>query len=315
MAEYINIKGQNIEVVASDPANPTLGQIWYNSTSNTLKGLVYAPAAFSTGGTPVNSKTAGGISTNGTQSAVTWAGGGPGGPNDQSTEQYDGTSWSVHPATIPYSVFSCGSAGTQTATLIMGGGPTPAGITMNQTAEFDGSSWTTSGNLNVGRRNVGGTGTQTAAVALGGGNPPVTAVENYNGTTWTNSGAYPTALYGIAGLGTQTAALALGGDPPISNKSNEYNGSTWSSEATMSNTRSFGGSFGTQNDGITTGGEPTGITTEGYNGTSWTTLSNNTSPYTNAYGTGDSTAGLIVNGPQSSEWNAAGPATKTITSS
>jgi hypothetical protein len=40
MAEYINIKGQNIEVVASDPANPTLGQIWYNSTSNTLKGEV-----------------------------------------------------------------------------------------------------------------------------------------------------------------------------------------------------------------------------------------------------------------------------------
>jgi hypothetical protein len=38
MAEYINIRGQNIEVVASDPANPTLGQIWYNSTSNTLKG-------------------------------------------------------------------------------------------------------------------------------------------------------------------------------------------------------------------------------------------------------------------------------------
>jgi hypothetical protein len=38
MAEYINIKGQNIEVVASDPANPTIGQIWYNSTSNTLKG-------------------------------------------------------------------------------------------------------------------------------------------------------------------------------------------------------------------------------------------------------------------------------------
>ena len=38
MAEYINIKGQNIEVVASDPANPTQGQIWYNTTSNTLKG-------------------------------------------------------------------------------------------------------------------------------------------------------------------------------------------------------------------------------------------------------------------------------------
>jgi hypothetical protein len=51
MAEYINIKGQNIEVVASDPANPTLGQIWYNSTSNTLKGGgVTTAGAWATGG-------------------------------------------------------------------------------------------------------------------------------------------------------------------------------------------------------------------------------------------------------------------------
>jgi hypothetical protein len=49
MAEYINIKGQNIEVVASDPANPTLGQIWYNSTSNTLKGEGYAAGSWATG--------------------------------------------------------------------------------------------------------------------------------------------------------------------------------------------------------------------------------------------------------------------------
>jgi hypothetical protein len=46
MAEYINIKGQNIEVVASDPANPTIGQIWYNSTSNTLKGQAFQPAGW-----------------------------------------------------------------------------------------------------------------------------------------------------------------------------------------------------------------------------------------------------------------------------
>jgi hypothetical protein len=50
MAEYINIKGQNIEVVASDPANPTLGQIWYNSTSNTLKGLAFQSDSWATGG-------------------------------------------------------------------------------------------------------------------------------------------------------------------------------------------------------------------------------------------------------------------------
>jgi hypothetical protein len=47
MAEYINIKGQNIEVVSSDPANSTIGQIWYNSTSNTLKSNAYLYAAWS----------------------------------------------------------------------------------------------------------------------------------------------------------------------------------------------------------------------------------------------------------------------------
>jgi hypothetical protein len=50
MAEYINIRGQSIEVVASDPANPTLGQIWYNSTSNTLKGENLGTASWATGG-------------------------------------------------------------------------------------------------------------------------------------------------------------------------------------------------------------------------------------------------------------------------
>jgi hypothetical protein len=51
MAEYINIRGQSIEVVASDPANPTIGQIWYNSTSNTLKGGgVTTAGAWATGG-------------------------------------------------------------------------------------------------------------------------------------------------------------------------------------------------------------------------------------------------------------------------
>ena len=38
MAAYTGIQGQNILIVSSDPANPTEGQIWYNSTSNLLKG-------------------------------------------------------------------------------------------------------------------------------------------------------------------------------------------------------------------------------------------------------------------------------------
>ena len=50
MATYKDIKGTSIEVVSSDPSNPVLGQIWYNSTSQTLKGSEFASAVWASGG-------------------------------------------------------------------------------------------------------------------------------------------------------------------------------------------------------------------------------------------------------------------------
>ena len=38
MATYIGIKGVAIQSVAGDPANPTEGQIWYDSTNGRLRG-------------------------------------------------------------------------------------------------------------------------------------------------------------------------------------------------------------------------------------------------------------------------------------
>ena len=38
MATYITIKGIEIQSLASDPSNPVEGEIWYNTTSSTLKG-------------------------------------------------------------------------------------------------------------------------------------------------------------------------------------------------------------------------------------------------------------------------------------
>ena len=38
MTTYKEIKGTQIEVLESDPSNPVEGQVWYNSTSNVLKG-------------------------------------------------------------------------------------------------------------------------------------------------------------------------------------------------------------------------------------------------------------------------------------
>jgi hypothetical protein len=51
MANYTGIQGQNILIVSSDPSNPTEGQIWYNTTSNLLKGYQFAAInAWATGG-------------------------------------------------------------------------------------------------------------------------------------------------------------------------------------------------------------------------------------------------------------------------
>jgi len=38
MATYITLKGILIEVLAADPSNPVEGQIWYNTTTNTIRG-------------------------------------------------------------------------------------------------------------------------------------------------------------------------------------------------------------------------------------------------------------------------------------
>ena len=39
MTTYKEIRGTNIEVLASDPDNPVTGQVWYNSTDNVVKGF------------------------------------------------------------------------------------------------------------------------------------------------------------------------------------------------------------------------------------------------------------------------------------
>ena len=38
MTTYISIYGQQILKVSADPANPTVGQIWFNTTTGTLRG-------------------------------------------------------------------------------------------------------------------------------------------------------------------------------------------------------------------------------------------------------------------------------------
>ena len=74
MASYININGNNIPIRASDPANPIIGEVWYNSTTNVLKGQTATTAgAWATGG---NLSTGRNISDSfGTKTAGAYVGG------------------------------------------------------------------------------------------------------------------------------------------------------------------------------------------------------------------------------------------------
>jgi hypothetical protein len=53
MTTYKEIYGTNVEVLSSDPTNPVEGQIWYNSTSQTLKGYALVAGSWATAG-PLN---------------------------------------------------------------------------------------------------------------------------------------------------------------------------------------------------------------------------------------------------------------------
>ena len=91
MTTYKEIKGTQIEVLESDPSNPVEGQVWYNSTSNVLKGQAVTTAgAWATGGalnTGIEKSGGAGIQT----SALSMGGKLP--PTTNGVESYNGTNW------------------------------------------------------------------------------------------------------------------------------------------------------------------------------------------------------------------------------
>jgi hypothetical protein len=94
MANYTGIQGQNILIVDTDPANPTEGQIWYNTTSNLLKGYANVVTnAWASGGNLGTARYQLGWSRNSNSRFRFWW------SNIyffiKATESYNGTSWSA----------------------------------------------------------------------------------------------------------------------------------------------------------------------------------------------------------------------------
>jgi hypothetical protein len=179
MTLYKGIQGFSVQNLSADPTDPNEGQLWYNSTSNVWKLTSATTAGAWASGGNLNTARRGLISSGaGTQTAGLAAGGydtanyrsnrriqrfcldswrkfSTGTPSFitlTETESYDGTSWTVVPATVNTKREAAGTAGTQTAAIIAGGGsPGDATPIMANSESYNGTSWTTTPSLNTAR--------------------------------------------------------------------------------------------------------------------------------------------------------------------
>jgi len=225
---------------------------------------------------------------------------------------YNGTTWSVNPASL--GTAREGTAPSQNApastTLISfgydGSGRSSLSEEYNFTANtITAGAWAAGGSMNTARRSmfVGPMGTQTAGLAAGGYTTTrVANTEEYNGSSWTSGNNTTDTLSNRGAAGTQTAGLLFGGNPSpaVVTDTEEYDGTNWTAGGALNNARGYGVSgAGTQTAALAAGGyNPSGATfvtvTEYYNGTAWTAQPNaNPNNYAGASGGTQAAAWLV----------------------
>jgi hypothetical protein len=272
MTAYTGIQGQNILIVSSDPANPVEGQIWYNSTSNLLKGYIALSAGWASGG---NLNTGRSYSRGvGTPTATITTGGYTGGPpaidTSTATESYNGSSWTTTPATINTGRYGSGVSGNGTQTAALFGGGTSSGTSaLSNSESYNGSAWTATPVLATATMYGSGCGTQTAMIIAGGGPTHVSqtyaVTQLWNGSSWTNSPAsLNTGRGDLLLFGIQTSAIAAGSPAPAVEL---WNGTSWTTTTAMPGARSSsGGSGASSASGLLFGGYPNLNTTVAWTG-------------------------------------------------
>ena len=240
------IKGvAGVPAVSGDKSPATAGDMWYNSSSNTLR--CYIPiTAWSAGG-------ALGTARNdcmgfGTSGAAGVAGGNH--PALGTTEEYNGSSWSAGGDTNT-DAHGYASAGLLTAGIKACGYTTS---TVAGAETYDGSSWTAIPDCTSARYESGGLGTATA-FAVVAGDPGSNTVSDttfiYNGTAWSTGGTLNTPGHYVNCTGTTTAGLRIGGLNPIASTSDvieEYNGTDWTTVTSYPTTITHRACAGLQTD-------------------------------------------------------------------
>ena len=282
MSTYKAIVGKKIKSVSSDPSDSAEGQMWYNTTTGTLRGLAIAEAWVAGASTATSKQRSGGC---GTQTAGLNCGGfdaPPNGAAHDGTEEYNGSGWSTG-GTLNTARGNTKLVGTQTAAVFFGqggGGQPQSGVT----EEYNGTAWTTVNPMANAINYRSGCGIQTAALATGGNVPGTNRSnlnEEYDGTNWTAGGALPQKQSSQGQAGTQTAAINSFGytNNPVPGNSGdtvntisaEYDGSSWTAGPNGNGVVELTGyamGSGTQTDAIFAGAPSTNSCK--YDGTSFT---------------------------------------------
>ena len=169
MTTYKEIRGTHIKTVTTDPPAPVNGQMWYNSTTQVMKGLTANPVgSWASGGDLNQGKEQNtGISA-GTQTAgIIFGGDNPTPGGTVNTETYNGTSWTEVNNMVNSRRAGAGY-GTYTS-AVSGGSFVGDSGESNKTETWNGSSWTEVANLNSTRAYTAGAGTANDEGIIFGG--------------------------------------------------------------------------------------------------------------------------------------------------
>ena len=307
MATYEEIYGKRVDVLDSDPTLSSAyeGQVWYNSTSGTLKTLVSFGAWFAS--TP---QIVGGYSQGaaGTESALISVGRDkyPGPPPSSRTsgdaEEYNGSGWTSATSNPNAWAFRA-TCGTATAAITACG--TLNGVTYQSGSElWNGSSWTSNTALPTISEAFNQFGTQTASIGFGGGTP-----SGYPSNAFTGDGEGWTAgpnlsndkRYGSGCTGTSTAGIAFGGQAPTNAVVEELDGTTWTSGTAMPTTgHNMPTGVGTQSSAFALPGVmPSTTSTFKYDGTTWTADASTATPRSGRLSSGGTQTSCVLAGTPS----------------
>ena len=318
MATYKEIRGTQIEAVATDPSNPIEGQVWYNTTSNVLKGqAVTSAGSWATGGNLNTARAIQGAA--GTYNASLNYGGYTT-TEVGITETYNGTNWTeVNDMGTARAAFAAG--GTQTSAIAAGGQGPPNGVTNCEI--WNGTNWTETTDLNASRRYItGAAAVNTAAIAFGGipPNPGTGATELWNGSNWTEVNDLTTARRSIASCGTSTAGFSISGyDGESALECEIWNGTNWTEVNDIPSGFGTGAAFGTTTAAVVNAN----TVTKEWNGTNWAAGTASSTNVSNRACSGTASLGIAAGGepPPSGvatteEWTGPGTAqTRTFTDS